>query len=90
MTEEKFLAYVTKYALTKGILKVEARKALVSEEVYGARLTENHLESLYRIGEEIFLDLEEAKKNAEERRIKKIKSLKKQIKKMENLKISVK
>ena len=74
--------YITKYALSSGILEKEARI-----EDYG----NGHLRafvngySSYEIGSEAFLTKEDALKNAEERRLKKIESLKKQIEKLEVL-----
>lgn len=76
--------YITKYALTKGILEKEAR---VSDFGCGRlRAFCNGDYSSYGIGSEAFYTLEEALNNAEERRNKKIESLKKQINKLENLK----
>lgn len=84
--------YITKYALTAGILirHAEVSSAYWDEKVLYASAKEEMGTSTYRIGTEAFYTLEEAKKNAEERRMKKIESLKKQIKKLENLKIEVK
>lgn len=76
--------YITKYALTKGILEKEAR---VSDFGCGRlRAFCNGDYSSYGIGSEAFYTLEEALNIAEERRNKKIESLKKQINKLENLK----
>lgn len=71
--------YITKYALTKGILEKEA-------SVSDLRAFCNGDYSSYGIGSEAFYTLEEALNNAEERRNKKIESLKKKINKLENLK----
>ena len=75
--------YITKYALSSGILEKEARI-----EDYGnghLRAFVNGYYSSYEIGSEAFLTKEDALKNAEERRLKKIESLKKQIEKLEVL-----
>lgn len=75
--------YITKYALSKGILEKEA-----VIKYYGRYLRAfvKGDYSSYGIGSEAFFKREDALKNAENRRIKKIESLKKQINKLENLK----
>lgn len=76
--------YITKYALTKGILEKEARV-----EDFGnghLRAFVNGDYSSYGIGSEAFFEREDAVKNAEKRRKKKIESLIKQINKLENFK----
>jgi hypothetical protein len=76
--------YITKYALTRGIIEKEAR---ISD--YGGghlRAFANGDYSSYGIGSEAFYTKEEALKNAEKRRTKKIESLRKQIQKLENIK----
>ena len=80
--------YITRHALTAGILE---RDAKVEESVGGTILAfvKGNYNS-YRVGTDAFLNLDNAKKNAEERRLKKIESLKKQIKKLELLKIKIK
>lgn len=80
--------YITRHALTAGILE---RDAEVKEYVDGTKLAYVKSDySSYRLGADAFLNLEDAKKNAEERRLKKIESLKKQIKKLELFKIKIK
>lgn len=80
--------YITKYALTQGILEkdLEVSPAYYNDKIFYA--TEGFYS--YRIGTEAFLNIEDARKNAEERKLKKIESLKKQIKKLETLKIVLK
>lgn len=75
--------YITKYALSEGILEKEAEI-----EDYGRYLRAfvKGDYSSYGIGSEAFFKREDALKNAENRRLKKIESLKKQIKKLEKLK----
>lgn len=76
--------YITKYALTAGIEEIEAE---IKDFGNGHLMAfANGIYPSYRVGSEAFYTLEAALKNAEERRIKKIKSLKKQINKLENLK----
>lgn len=81
--------YVTKYALTKGILEIDAivGQSFYDQNIFYARVCDRYLGTeSFRVGLEAFLTKEEALKDAEKRRIKKIDSLKKQIKKLENLK----
>lgn len=76
--------YVTKYALTQGIWAVEAER--VSGKTQHIRTT--GYPTFYYEGEWA-LNREFALKQAEEMRRKKIESLRKQITKLENLKIEV-
>lgn len=76
--------YITKYALTKGVIEKDGEIADYGNGHVRAFVHGDY--SSYGIGSEAFYTKEEALKNAEERRIKKIESLKKQIKKLENLK----
>lgn len=80
--------YITKYALTAGILEKEAeeRHDNFNDKVLYALVKEDIGMTCYRIGIDAFYNIEDAKKNAEEKRSKKIESLKKQIKKLENIK----
>lgn len=82
MMEKK--VYITKYALTGGIIEKEARVYDYGNGHLRAFVNGDY--SSYGIGSEAFFEKEEALKNAEKRRTKKIDSLKKQIKKLENLK----
>lgn len=76
--------YITKYALSRGILEKEAK---ISDFGCGRlRAFCNGDYSSYGIGSEAFFEKEDAIKNSEERRNKKIESLKKKINKLENLK----
>ena len=75
--------YITKYALSKGILEKEA--VIKDCGRYLIAFVKGDYSS-YGIGSEAFFKREDALKNAENRRIKKIESLKKQINKLENLK----
>lgn len=76
--------YITKYALSKGILEKEAE---IVDFLTGHKraFVEGDFLS-YGIGSEAFLKKEDAIENAEKRRRKKIESLKKKIKELENLK----
>lgn len=76
--------YITKYALTRGILEKEEKV-----EDFGnghLRAFVNGDYSSYGIGSEAFFEKEDAVKNAEKRRKKKIESLIKQINKLGNCK----
>lgn len=79
MNNEKIKAFITKYALTGGIKEVEGT---ISEHGY------LHVKDIYSSfsRKEYFFTREEALKDAEERRKKKIKSLEKQIAQMQNMK----
>lgn len=75
--------YITKYALSEGILEKEAR---IRDYGNGhLRAFVNGHYSSYGIGSEAFFTKEDALKNAEKRRLKKIESLKKQIEKLKVL-----
>jgi hypothetical protein len=76
--------YITKYALSSGILE---KKADIADFMTGHKraFVEGDFLS-YGIGSEAFLKKEDAIENAEKRRRKKIESLKKKINKLENLK----
>lgn len=80
--------YVTKYALTKGIQErvMNVVKLDFDDNIYYARALESFDWTSFRIGTEAFLTKEEAIKKAEKMRIRKIKSLKKQIEKLDKLK----
>ena len=80
--------YVTKYALTQGILKLYLDRDDGGEGkyVYGKfRLNDPYFNS-YRVGVEAFYELEDAKKRADIMRKRKIETLKKKIKYLEGLK----
>ena len=73
--------YITKYALTKGILKLEGDVAY-----RGAITTRQHTYPVFFHGEEFHEMRDDAIKKAEEMRIEKLKSLDKQMKKIAALK----
>lgn len=71
--------FITKYALTTGIKEIEA-------DIIRSRFEDReYLCSYFRIGENAFTDKSEALKKAEEMKIRKIASLRKQIEKLEKL-----
>jgi hypothetical protein len=74
-------AWISKYALTKGIFQV------LNAEIFEEQILTFHYgdvrNSIYGKGKTWHLTLEGAQARAEEMRIEKIKSLKKQIKKLE-------
>lgn len=74
--------WVTKYALTQGIEEVEAEKSLYGN---GVIILGDYGHAFYKHGE-YATSYEEAIKQAEVLREKKIKSLKKQLDKVKNLK----
>ena len=79
--------YITKYALTGGIKEIEAN--ITTYSTSDGKGTEYAREpnsyGSFIIGKEAFRSLEDAIKNAEERRQKKIVTLKKQVEKLEKL-----
>lgn len=79
--------FITKYALTQGILEKEADITVYQSPIEKPQ-EQAHVKgdwSGYPIGKEAFYTLEEAIKKAEDMRQKKIASLKKQIAKLEKL-----
>lgn len=80
--------YITKYALTKGILEkdAEVKPSHWDKNILFAWVHGNFGDESFRVGSEAFCTKEEALKDADGKRIKKIESLKKQINKLENLK----
>lgn len=84
---EVITAYVTKYALTKGIFVVKAR---VCSDISPTMISQLNASfpTCYHKGE-WFRTLEEARVNAEVRRQKKIKSLQKQVEKINKLQVEV-
>lgn len=76
--------WVTKYALTKGIMEKEAE---LCDNTDGRmiRIKDNPYNEYYA-GGEWFHTKEEAVQKAEELKVKKIKSVKKQLEKLQNLK----
>ena len=71
--------YITKWALTEGVME---REGIID----GKRVYVEGLLIRFSIGDDLFLTPEEAKQKAEEMRVKKIESLKKKIVKLEKLK----
>lgn len=80
MNEPTITVWVTKYALTRGIYQAEA--TTYSGGKY-AQIAGNW--SSFKLSTDAFKTEAEAKTNAEARRKKKIASLRKQIKKLQNL-----
>ena len=79
-----YTIYVTKYALTKGILKIEAEYSGISEMM--CDIFSGFYRCTYHgVNRDYTFTLEEAKKIAEKMKNKKISSLKKQIKKLEEM-----
>jgi len=79
--------FITKYALTKGIKEIEAdiiRSRFENEEYV---IDDSY--SYFRIGTNAFTDKSEALKKAEEMKIRKIASLRKQMEKLEKLSFKV-
>lgn len=81
MEEKIITAFVTKYALTRGIVEISSRLRVGSDLI-----TTNEKYPQYLHKGDWFSTEEEAKVDAENRRKKKIVSLKKQIEKLEKLK----
>lgn len=80
--EKTITAYVSKYALTRGVFGREVR---ITNSVADMAVTLDQYPMYLHKGD-WFLTEEEAKADAENRRKKKIASLKKQIEKLEKLK----
>lgn len=78
--------YITKYVLTQGILEAEGE--LIENRFHGS-LSGYKYKQMY-FNNDFHLTKEDALKDAESRRLKKIESLKKQIDKLEKLKIKFK
>lgn len=77
------LCYITKHALTQGIITSTVPEDKWNDNSSGLVL----LHGYYLKKKDIFLDKEEAERNVEERRLSKIKSLQKQIKKLETFEV---
>ena len=76
--------FITKYALTKGILEKEAERCDYGYEYEIAYVIGEF--SSYSVGKEAFRTREQAMERAEKMRLKKIASLKKQIEALEKMK----
>jgi hypothetical protein len=82
MGEETFMVWVTKYALTQGIIKKEVRHGSVDGNyVY----TTGQWTQQFVLGKNAFHTEEEAKTAAREMRDKKIKSAQKQLQKLKGI-----
>ncbi len=75
--------WITKYALTKGILEEEGE---VSKNNADYLMVKDYCQDFYEEGNEWHKTRESAIKKSEEMRLKKIESLKKQIEKLEKMK----
>lgn len=79
--------FITKYALTEGIKEIETDIRRNEVGNYKYVLYGNY--SCFYIGKDAFTDKSEALKKAEEMKIRKIASLRKQIEKLEKLSFKV-
>lgn len=79
--------FITKYALTEGIKEIEAD--IIRSRFEDEEYVRDGLYSCFCIGENAFTDKSEALKKAEEMKIRKIASLRKQIEKLEKLSFKV-
>ena len=77
--------WITKYALTDGIIEAESDVKTQTKKKLFAFWNNDEFGGFYPQKEEVFFDRESAIKKAEEMRQKKIASLKKQIKKLEEM-----
>jgi len=88
MTEETITAYVTKYALTQGILKIQAKRSLRNPE----RIIQKHdtagVFSIYHKNQWYETE-QEAREHALQMKSKKLVNLRKQIDKLNKLEIKV-
>lgn len=90
------LAYIVKYALTSGVQVVDVEKreikpSGVSDGYWYGKWDESHWGGTsLKEGRDFSFDIKEAEKMFEEMKIKKIKSLDKQIKKISGLKFTIK
>ena len=76
-------AWITKYALTDGIIEATGYK--ITETRYEAHNENDEYCGVFTLGKHLFTDKQSAVKKAEEMRQKEIESLKKQIKKLEKM-----
>lgn len=79
--------FITKYALTVGIKEIETD--IIRGRFENREYVIDDSYSYFRIGENAFTDKSEALKKAEEMKIRKIASLRKQIEKLEKLSFKV-
>lgn len=83
--------YITKYGLTQGIFEVDNSENQMrdcGDHYYGA-IKNGAFKDIFIKGKTIFDNLEDAKKAVDDMRLKKIESLQKSMKKMENLKVKI-
>lgn len=84
------IAYITKYALTKGILEVEGEVEGKGEVIGGYNTPMFSAKKMgYFYGGEYHLNINDAKAKAESMRIKKVDSLRKQIARLESMSFAV-
>jgi hypothetical protein len=83
-TKKKIKAYVTKYALTRGILLVEAEQCI---DIDPSMIAFGEMDHAH--GEDWHLSLEAALSRAEVMRRRKLAALRKQVARLEKLKIKV-
>lgn len=88
MEKKTIDAWITKYALTQGILKVRA-ELIVGESMIKVKATDPSYFDAYYHGKDWHRSWEEAVSRAEQMRIDKITSLKKQLAKLEKMAIAV-
>jgi hypothetical protein len=74
--------YITKHALSKGILYEECETSTIGEYV---RVADDQWRHIFKIGRDAFENFDDAHKRAVEMRDKRIKSLKKQLASLEKL-----
>jgi hypothetical protein len=74
--------YITKYALSEGISYEECETSAIGEYV---RVANDQWRHVFKIGRDAFENFDDAHKRAVEMRDKRIKSLKKQLGRLENL-----
>jgi len=88
LEKEQFTAYITKYALTAGILEVQAEWAEGSDMVVYKTKGSSFMQFAH--ANDWYRDIDSARARVEVMRTKKIASLKKSIEKMMGLKVEVK
>lgn len=84
MPDNKIKVWITKYALTTGVYEVEVDHC-VGDNMVRVSGSWNSNEYFHNEGKEWHLTQDDAKKKAEDMRLKKIESLKKQLTKLEKL-----
>ena len=77
--------WITKYALTDGIIEAESDEKTQTKKKLFAFWNNDEFGGFYPQKEEVFFDKQSAIKKAEEMRQKKIESLKRQIKNLEEM-----